>query len=191
MTASEYWGIKYNDVRDRLVELPEFGHDGYATLDLFPVRFDYIAKLEPAPLSLFEFGAYRGYFLVTAMLAQPLIRHVGWVDNEGHTPESNRLCMTNVQSIRPHAKFDYWERPDYSYQFGQADLVQVDGHHSYESCLTDLIWADALAPATIMVDDFTAHQPVREATKDFASWRGWEIEELVTVNGLAVLRRGL
>lgn len=181
----------YGDVRDSLVDLPHYA-DGYAVTDIFTVRHRLIRELDPQPRSVFEFGALLGFFLVTALDAAPSIERVGWVDNESHSPGSNRACSENLASyLEPRGRdasvlFD--TAACRAPRFGRADLVAVDAAHGHYDCLTDLVWALSLDPRTIMVDDYTAHEPVRDATRRFAAWQGLEVEEHETVNGLAVLR---
>lgn len=180
----------YGDVRDVIRAAPAYyPGDGYSVMDLFPVRFDIIAAMQPAPVSVFEFGAYRGYFLLTACAAAPTIRRVGWCDNETDLPGSNDIVKENILWLRPHAETICYTEAYRSILYGEADLVQVDAAHGYANCLTDLIWAAELNPRVLMVDDYMAHDAVRRATREFASWRGWHIEEFETVNGLAVLTK--
>ena len=183
----------FEDVRNALVMLPQFGADGYATTDIFTVREPLLRELEPS--SVLEIGAYRGYFLVTALYACDTIERIGWTDDESHAPGSNGMCRDNVVGYCESAGRElpelWWStQTAHVHVFGQADVVQVDGDHGYESCLTDLIWAASLYPRAIFVDDFTAHDPVAHATRDFVAWRGgWTLDEYETVNGLAVLRK--
>ncbi len=185
----------YDDIRDKIIELPRFGGDGYAVMDLFPIRHKLIAEMDPHPRSVFEFGAYRGYFLVTALDAAPEITRIGWIDNEAHTSGSNEMVRQNLL----HYNFEYrgenrmphvwYETSAYrSVEFGEAELVQVDGEHTYPATMTDLIWARQMGPRMILVDDWRAFQSVREAVTHFCALYGWTNEVVETVNGLAVLR---
>lgn len=184
----------YGDIRDTLAALPHFDPalHGYAVMDLFTTRWQLIRDLDPQPLSVFEFGALVGYFLVTAADAAPTIHDVGWIDNEAHTAGSNKLCREDMEHYaRGHGR-DFWLWHDTaqtrSADFGHADIVAVDAGHSYTDCFTDLEWARALTPRVIFVDDYKAIEPVRDATDAFARANGLEVEYHDTVNGLAVLR---
>lgn len=185
----------FGDVRDVLVNAKHWGHHGYATADLFTVRYDLIRELVPQPRSVFEFGSLLGYFLLTALDAAPSISRVGWIDTETDVPDSNEFCLENIADYaerhgRDNLDVFYDTRTRACLDFTQADLVQVDGAHSYPDCLTDLVWASMLRPHTIFVDDYAAIDEVRRATDEFAAWRGLEVEYHETVNGLAVLRLG-
>lgn len=182
----------FDDVRDVIVSAPHWygpGH-GYATSDIFTVRHPLIRDL--APRSVFEFGALLGYFLLTAVDAAPSINRVGWIDTEGDMPNSNTLCAENLADYAARHNRDltvfYETQTRQCLTFDHADLVQVDGAHSYPDCLTDLIWAMELTPKAIFVDDYDAIEGVARATDEFAAWQGVQVEHHVTVNGLAVLR---
>ena len=182
----------FGDVRDVITAAPNWGGHGYATSDIFTVRHQLIRELDPQPESVFEFGALFGYFLLAAVNAAPSIKRVGWVDVELDVPESNRFCAENLADYcekhdRELAVF-YETQTRRCLEFGGADLVQVDGAHSYPDCLTDLVWALELAPRTVFVDDYAVIDGVRRATDEFAAWHGVQVEYHETVNGLAVLR---
>lgn len=190
----------YGDVRDVLAALPYPPASGfgtsYALTDLFTVRHRLIKAMNPAPKSVWEFGALYGYFLVTSLSAQPDMHLVGWVDNQSNDEESNKKCIANLESMLEH-KLHYFRMScctDREDAWGQWDLVQVDGDHSYEGCRSDLEIAARLRPLYIMLDDWTAGphtDAVQSATMD---WLGeqppmsWELTEHETVNGLALLR---
>lgn len=200
----------FGDIRDVLVSLPHgdpYGGMSYVREDLFTVRYDLIAKLDPQPTSVFEFGALVGYFLVTALDAAPSIVAVGWVDNESHSPESNRFCDENLRAyLTARGREDtlawYGRSRDEVPVTHRYDLVAVDSDHSYEGCLADLRAAHRLNPRTIMVDDWVAGShgdDIQAATKTFLdetaidyglvpAW-SYQLDEYVTVNGLAVLTR--
>lgn len=182
----------FGDIRDVLVEAPHWGNHGYATSDIFTVRHKLIRELEPQPTSVFEFGSLLGYFLLTAVDAAASIRRVGWIDSEADIPNSNNFCAANLNDYGLKHRHDfslfYETRTRQCIDFGTADLVQVDGAHSYPDCLSDLVWALELRPETIFVDDYAAIPDVKRATDEFARWQGLEVEYHETVNGLAVLR---
>lgn len=184
----------YGDVRDVLVGLPAFGDDGFATLDqgglpLYPVR-QRIAELV-RPDRVFEFGAYRGYALVAFACGWPHVRAFGWIDNEQHTPGSNLLCRRNLRSVASTAQVWFRTLSHRAGEFGHADLVHVDGEHTYGGCMLDLVYAFRLDPRVVLVDDYTAIATVKQATDDYARALDLEGFYVSTVNGLAVFAPGL
>lgn len=177
----------YGDVRDVLVSLPHhFDGNGYMVSDLFPPRYE-IARIV-APKFVFEFGALVGYCLATLVTGaraageEPM---VGWCDNETYDPESNRKCRENLDAIGVKQIGYVTNRID-SHRF-RGDLVSVDGDHSFEGCMADLIQAWAMNPRCILIDDYTAHPPVHDAAVDFAHCMNLELFGVETVNGLGVL----
>jgi hypothetical protein len=183
----------YGDIRDVIVAAPNWGGHGYALMDLFTVRWEIIRALDPQPASVFEFGTLLGYFLLTAIDASPTIRKVGWIDTELDFPGSNELADENVRDLfekqgRPYDPLFWDETTRNCRTFSHADLVQVDGAHTYADCITDLFWARELTPRTIFVDDYLALDEVKLATNDFAQFFELPVEVYETVNGLAVLR---
>lgn len=188
------------DIRDVLKQLPYPPDDAtrYALTDLFTVRHKIIRGLDPQPRSVFEFGALKGFFLVTALDAAPSIEIVGWVDNEQHTPGSNLMVEVNLDSITDRCAIEWWrDRGDVPAGL-QFDLVQVDSDHSYAGCLADLEAAAKLEPSWIMVDDWISETHIADiqaATLDWVDEQQhihrvrWELTEHQTVNGLALLTR--
>jgi cephalosporin hydroxylase len=188
----------YGDIRDLLVALPFGDPDGktnYVRADIFPIRHQLIAELDPPPRSVFEFGALYGYFLVTALDAAPTIRYVGFVDNESHTPDSNRMAAGNVWTVRGTAELEVFrDREEMLGSAARYDLVQVDADHSYAECLADLQAADRLGARWVFVDDATAFghfDAISRAVEAFRSGSAsvWSHDVHETVNGLVVLTR--
>lgn len=147
------------------------------------------------------------------------IDRIGWVDNESHSPGSNAMCEANVMAamgLTFNTTEVWWgtDRDQVQRMYAsdtfpkvpQYDLVAVDSDHSYDGALADLHAAHLLNPRTIMVDDWTAgshgddiHAAVAQflhdtrfdtPDSDDAIWEhAYNVDEYVTVNGLAVLTR--
>lgn len=189
---------RFNDIRDTLVGLPHgdpWGGTSYVQHDLFTVRHELIRALSPAPVSVFEFGALYGYFLVTALDAAPSIKRVGWVDDESHTAGSNEMCHANIRSVSSvPCEIHHWRDQAIEWKTGNWDLVAVDSDHTYDGCLADLQAAHDLDPHTIMVDDWIAAThtlDIQQAVLEFLDDTGdtYRLDTYVTTNGLAVLTR--
>lgn len=191
----------YDDVRQVLYELPHHtdGGNSYAWTDLFTVRADILKAMRPQPYSVFEFGALTGYFPVCAAHTCPTIQRVGWVDNEEHTPGSNKMCAENVMTVRKNLRIRWWQSRDWFLRSVHAggvdpyDVVSVDSDHSFYGCLADLRAANLLRPRLILIDDWTGQvhrEDIQAATKLFLEDSPhWRLVEYDTVNGLAGLWR--
>lgn len=195
--TSVYGAPPFGDVRDTLLALPwHHGGNGYVRSDIFPVRFEIARILRPR--SIFEIGALTGYALVTLVLGSTAgggrVSDVGWIDNERHTPDSNRLAAENLQSldieVAPRLSF---ETADSYYGCLDAvvdvtwDLVAVDGDHGYESTVRDLLSAFRPLDPVVLVDDTLAHDDAGRAADDVARWLNLASFYVPTVNGLTVL----
>lgn len=181
----------FGDVRDRLSLLPVHG-GGYWSTDLFTVKHELLAAEYADARSIFEIGALVGEFLVTALDACPDADRVGWVDSEVHTPGSNVLCGENIRAAFPgedHARRHWTHVRELPYgRLPQYDVVQVDGEHSMHACIADLTVAYGLRPSVILVDDYGVIAAVREAVDLWAGYMGFDVQELVSINGTAVIR---
>lgn len=180
----------YGDVRDVLAGLPHHQGGAYWQTDIFPRKHAYLREHAPQARSVFEFGALVGYFLVTALDACPGIARVSWLDNELHTPESNRMTRENLDAVGRVGEHLWTDtvRDVVSDDCEQYDIVHVDGEHTLHACLVDLGLALAMRPKLILVDDTDAISEVREAVELFSGYVGLESEYHDTVNGFAVLR---
>lgn len=135
-------------------------------------------------IRVFEFGALLGYGLCALVGRRPPGSVVGWVDNESHTPGSNATCEENVRSL---GVGDVWWGSDRreSPSFVSADVVLIDGDHSYEAAMDDIAYAYRLRPRLIMIDDhIEAHAGVIAAVATITDPK----VRIPTVNGLVVVR---
>lgn len=186
----------HGDIRDVLLGLPHHpwadhaNGDHYVSSDIFPTKHALLfAENAREPIrSVFEFGALVGYFLVTAADACPNLRSFRWIDPEIALPGSNELCLANLKSVLGTAGFGWWPAYNFDHALRDADVVHVDGDHSYSATLIDLTLGLAMRPRLLLVDDYQAIGEVRAATDDFARYMGLDVEEITTANGLAVIR---
>lgn len=193
--ASIYGAPPFGDVRDTLLALPwHHGGNGYVRSDIFPVRFEIARILRPR--SIFEIGALTGYCLVTLVLGSVAgggrVLEVGWIDNEQHTPDSNRLTLENLASLDvPAFVTSYETGPSYwgCASDGHWDLAAVDGDHGYDSTVRDVLAVLDGDADYVLVDDTLAHDDAGRAADDVARWLGLGSFYVPTVNGLTVLDR--
>lgn len=188
--------MSYGDVRDRLLELPHHhggnGHLTHGNPPIYPPRYE-IARITK-PRRIFEFGALYGYALAAMILGSPRRKlDVGWVDNETHTPGSNDACAANIRSLgKTVTVIVNATDHEASRAFGQADVVLVDSDHTPDGCLRDLVYAWALNPGVILIDDWTAtchREAIQGAAYAFVDALGLPLAQVVTENGLAVIDR--
>lgn len=134
-------------------------------------------------IRVFEFGALLGYGI--GAVAHRLGAHrvvAGWVDDESHTPGSNDTCAENLRSIG----LDCWWETNRREALGfeRADVVLVDGDHSYAGTMDDLAYAYRLRPRLIFVDDhIPEHAGVVDAVRSIREAK----VRVPTVNGLVVV----
>lgn len=161
--------------------------DSYSQLYLFAPKAEVVRIVKPK--TVFEFGAYHGLFLVSALYGHPDIKQIGWVDTEHNHDGTNEMCAANIRHVAPDVEL-WWRHDDHCAApgFGQADLVHVDGDHSFHGCLRDLAFAFLMDPQVILVDDhIPAHRPVERAVAAFCEWQGLDYFVIDTVNGCAVI----
>lgn len=203
----------FGDVRDVLVQLPRNpwgGYEGsYVESDIFPTKHSLIRSAirggmfrGQMAVSALEIGALCGFFLVTALeaiRAEGLFGSVAWIDSEKDVPGSNQMCLENIEwwvgYERGESKIEFvrvvhgfWKSVGDTRGLGigwGADIVHVDGEHTYHACLVDLGFALAVGAKLILVDDTGAIPDVRRAVDDFCSYGGFEPSFYETVNGFA------
>jgi hypothetical protein len=182
--------VSHDDLVAHLAKLPHrISGDSYSQLYLFAPKAEICRIVKPR--TVFEFGAYHGLFLVSALYGHPGIEELGWIDNELYLEGSNEMAAANVRSVNPDVKL-WWRHDDHCSApgFGQADLVHVDSDHSFHGCLRDLAFALLMDPKVILVDDhIPAHAPVERAVAAFCEWQELDYFVVDTANGCAVIDR--
>ncbi len=116
------------------------------------------------PKSIVEIGSLQGFSLISMLNGASSVKDTVWVDNELYLPNSNQMCYENIRffyrTFHPHVaipdlKFHHqtWDLLRYIHA-GSFDLIHIDGAHTYEGKLRDLIVCSNLRPKYIILDDY-------------------------------------
>lgn len=127
------------------------------------------------PKEVLEIGALAGYSLIAMLHGADSIEEIFWVDNESYVPRSNVLCIGNLTHYLSHCynpprhlaldhsrmRFDLLRFVNGSH----FDLIHIDGDHSFEGKLQDLLISYVLKPKYIILDDYLGLAEVQEAVE--------------------------
>eukprot|EP00929_Paragymnodinium_shiwhaense_P087322 TRINITY_DN47542_c0_g1_i1.p1 TRINITY_DN47542_c0_g1~~TRINITY_DN47542_c0_g1_i1.p1 ORF type:complete len:517 (-),score=97.76 TRINITY_DN47542_c0_g1_i1:287-1837(-) len=166
---------------------PDRATDGYVVTSKF--RKDLLARLaehgELKATRLVEIGAYLGY--TTSFLAKAMRSVLSVEREETYFKRAQQLLSPNCTSLWPKiegaevlhfdtARHDWEILAERSRSKGGADAVLIDGTHSYEAVLNDLILAifgnlglpdREGRPRFVILDDHPVRAEVVQAASDF------------------------
>jgi hypothetical protein len=167
-------------VIDRLKALPH-QHPDFSVWLENEDHYSFYYKIFQAlnPDSVLELGTCLGFSLAAAAMALPAKDlHLSWVDDESYLPGSNELAWENIWGVfkgrfegeSPFHPLRYWTSPPPAGRVrGLYQLVHVDGDHSYDGCLKDLEYAEAVRPQIILGHDYHLEEGVRRAVSGFCA----------------------
>jgi len=164
----------------------------WAHPDNYPRYVEMGARLKPR--SILELGAFEGYGLIGFWMgAGNIVQRLDWVDNESYTPDSNAHCCANLayaaQALhRPLPRSIHTLSKEGFVTNGRYDLIHVDGDHTYEGALADMLWAWERKPAALLVDDYDFGTEVRYAVDEFIRMIKRPFEHVPTLRGWALFR---
>lgn len=135
------------------------------------------------PQRIIEIGVRAGYSGFALLAASCRARYTGYdCDREGYLDRGEK----NLRAAFPEATFEFRrERSQTVAKLPAADLVFIDGEHTYDSCLHDLEISDA---PLILVDDVRM-SPILKAVEEFCARHALTYHFLPTVRGLAIIRK--
>jgi predicted O-methyltransferase YrrM len=139
------------------------------------------------PRTILEIGVRCGYSAAAFLTAATEAQYVGYDADttrfggfDGALVFAKRMLASRFPSRTRIITQDTQKLDKLPFQY--ADLVHVDGDHSYEGCWHDLTMAAPIAH-WILVDDITFQPAVGQATRDFIGRFGYAALELPTVRG--------
>ena len=180
----------------------------YDDSDFFNVKNGYPYYVRAAeiikPQRTLEIGSLLGFGLISFAAGFPGCREIVSVDNESYMPHSRKLCQENFEAgwlkmTELDARFSVEGRPEifscahYSELLRRSrrvrpnfDLVHIDGDHSYEGTIADMLFGWSLKPRVMLVDDYYFIDSTRVAVDSWAryydipfktwdSFRGWAV----------------
>lgn len=124
---------------------------------------------------------------------RPGVKRLDWVDTEVYMKDSNAHCLANLQAAGQALG---WPLPELCgvrdrnalHWTGRYDLIHVDGDHSYDGALSDMLWAWERRPKTMLVDDYDYKPEVKRAVTAFSDLSGLAFAYCASLRGWAMFR---
>lgn len=140
-------------------------------------KHDVARELEPD--SIVEVGVRAGYSAYAMLSAAPTARYLGidsycdweWTGNTRAMEHARRLLAAFPRVTLLHADSHTLARID----GGPWDLAHIDGDHSLQGCLQDMLLAERSGARHVLVDDTRDPNPVRAAVELFLNMRGYPV----------------
>lgn len=171
---------------------PDDQREEYVTSPKNYPWYRYYAEIKK-PKAILEIGVRRGYSIISMCLGHKP-DHVFLMDNcaDGINMQE---AIDGVRGLGVGSSF-YGGDSQNGSAFGsvnacgrQYDLIHIDGEHTPDALTSDLRYSKFLAPdGWIIVDDVHDMPELMEVCKEFAK-NGWDLVEVPTFRGHAVMRR--
>ena len=167
-------------------------HDRYWETNLYPIYRDIVRRV--APSSILEIGVRFGYSFAVALDATTTINRAIGIDmgdgvqqyggqGDAFLQAVSRLSF--MQETRwPHVEMEFYnqdtQKTAYLPFYGKVDLAYIDGDHSPEGCLHDLMLTlpKVTRGGSIVVDDIDHHPELRQPVMRFADYHDLKVEYL-------------
>lgn len=153
--------------KDFFFEL-DTNHDEYLKSGNYYEHYYAISKFYQ-PSSILEIGVRFGYSLGTMIKASDKIEKVTGIDCDEYNADSLQIAEKNIKKfIRDDISYTFRNMNSHSIKKfdSVADLVHIDGDHSYEGKIQDLDLVKNVGKV-IIVDDYTYLEQVRQAADDW------------------------
>ena len=146
-----------------------------------------VAKLFK-PASILEIGVMHGQSLAAMLLGAGQCIGEGW-DTEGYEPGSNAVAIFNLKLCGLENRSAIFKRDSQKEtRLPAFDLIHVDGEHSYNGAMHDLLMA-ARSAKLILFDDIFHLPDCKRALADFmASPKVELLCEIPTQTGMALIK---
>ncbi|MCL4510928.1 MAG: methyltransferase domain-containing protein [Bacteroidetes bacterium] len=192
-------GFKDLSISEILSNLPcvkeEFRNQEWFTAESYYPIYETIAR-SLQPQSVIEIGALQGFSLISMLKGGAAIAKLLWVDNEAYIEGSNLMCEQNIRwylreigrdrrTVDIHRYRSRYDLLKLMQREQRYDLIHIDGEHTFEGKLQDLLICTQLKPQYLMLDDYNHLQEVRRAVQYWARSTGSEYFIIDTYRGLA------
>lgn len=141
------------------------------------------------PKSIIEIGVRSGFSLASMIAGNPdIIKAVG-IDDESYSIDSNQIALNKIKAVFPQKDIEIIKAKSQTMNLnGVVDIIHVDGDHSLQGALADMIKFQNNC-AIMIVDDFLMIDEVHEAIDAFkyiSRHRLYLDYALPTITGLKV-----
>lgn len=147
------------------------------------------------PDVILEIGTLHGCSLISLLNGNTSTNRVFWIDDESYEKGSNARCAENLNHYlagRP-VVFEYKSLPFDALYFNKYKiknddllLMHIDGEHTVNGKLRDLLIADSIRPDILLVDDYTYSKDVSYAVDLWGELTDKKFITLNTYRGMVV-----
>lgn len=154
-----------HEILDGLLHYGDKGKEGFEHACYYHAYASVARVLRPK--AVLEIGVRRGYALVAMLRGFPGIQRIVGIDTEGWVNSSQTLAFENLRAIGYVGELELpvASSRGFSSSLGSAqfDIVHVDGDHSYESAVADILeyWPFVRSGGALIVDDLQQFDVMR------------------------------
>ena len=168
------------EILDLLRALPHLSNpwsgEQFDKTDYFSAKNGYPFYVRAAeiirPQRILEIGSHFGFGLISFAAGFSDCEEIVSIDNESYVPQSRKFCLENFEAAwlrmaELDDRISVENRPSISMYAHYAelmrrnrcampgfDLIHIDGDHSYEGAIADMLFGWSLKPRVMLVDDY-------------------------------------